>query len=113
MDLLRRFADAAPALRTFHDDKPTLLFSWWCTFYAITIIFFRVCGRYIRTEKVFVEDGLMIVAIVPLLMRMAFIHVVLLHGTNNKVTTGLTDLEIRHRKTGSQLVLASRIMYAA
>ena len=113
MDLLRRFADAAPPLRTFHEDKPTLLVSWWCTFYAITIILFRFCGRYIRTEKVFVEDGLMIVAIVPLLMRMAFVHVILLYGTNNTVTTGLTSLEIQHRQIGSKLVLASRVMYAA
>ena len=113
MDLLRRFVTAAPPLRTFHDDKPTLLVSWWCTFYAITIILFRVCGRYIRTEKIFVEDGLMLAAVVPLLMRMAFVHVVLLYGTNNTVTTDLTALEIQHRQTGSQMVLASRIMYAA
>ncbi len=71
MDLFRRFATAAPALQTFHDNKPTLLVSWWCTFYAITVILLRVGGRYIRTEKIFVEDGLMMVAIVPLLIRMA------------------------------------------
>jgi hypothetical protein len=113
MDILRRFATTAPALRDFREDKPTLLVSWWCTFYAITIILFRVCGRYIRTEKIFLEDGIMILAVVPLLMRMSFVHVILLYGTNNVDTTGLTDLEVRHRETGSQLVLASRIMYAA
>jgi hypothetical protein len=113
MDVLRRFVTTAPALRDFREDKPTLLVSWWCTFYAITIILFRVCGRYIRTEKVFLEDGVMILAVVPLLMRVAFVHVVLLYGTNNSDTTGLTSVEIHHRETGSQLVLASRIMYAA
>jgi hypothetical protein len=113
MDVFRRFATAAPALRDFRQDKPTLLVSWWCTFYAITIILFRVCGRYIRTERVFVEDGVMILAVIPLLIRIALVHVVLLYGTNNTDTTGLTTLEIEHRETGSQLVLASRIMYAA
>ena len=113
MDVLRRFVTTAPALRDFREDKPTLLVSWWCTFYALTIILFRVCGRYIRTEKVFLEDGVMILAAVPLLMRAAFAHVVLLYGTNNTDTTSLTSAEIHRRETGSQLVLASRIMYAA
>jgi hypothetical protein len=72
-----------------------------------------VCGRYIRAEKIFLEDGIMVLAVVPLLMRMAFVHVILLYGTNNTVTTGLTAVEIQQRQTGSQLVLASRIMYAA
>lgn len=55
----------------------------------------------------------MIFAILPLLMRAAFVHVILLYGTNNVKTFGLNDLELRHRETGSQLVLASRIMYSA
>lgn len=103
----------APALRSFRDDKPTLLVSWWCTFYAITIILIRVSGRYVRTEKVFREDGVMLIAIIPLLMRMAFVHVVILYGTNNTVTDGLTLEHIRQREIGSRLVLASRVMYAA
>jgi hypothetical protein len=55
----------------------------------------------------------MIISVIPLMMRMGFVHVVLLYGTNNTVTAGLTALEIQHRQTGSQLVLASRIFYAA
>ncbi|KAG0645370.1 hypothetical protein D0Z07_8879 [Hyphodiscus hymeniophilus] len=113
MELLRRFVTAAPAFRTFHDDKPTLLVSWWCTFYSITVILFRVCGRYIRAEKIFHSDGLMLASIVPLMIRMALVHVILLYGTNNTVTESLTALEIRRRETGSQLVLVSRIMYTA
>lgn len=55
----------------------------------------------------------MALSIIPLMIRMALIHVVLIWGTNNAVTTGLTAEEIRHREIGSRLVLASRIMYAA
>jgi hypothetical protein len=86
--------------------------SWWCTGYAIAIIITRVCGRYVRTEKVYAEDAIMMLAVVPLLMRAAFVHVVLLYGTNNTQLDGLTEAVIHRREIGSQLVLASRIMYA-
>ena len=102
-----------PEVRSFRQDKPTLLVSWWCTFYALTVIILRIGGRYVRAEKVFAEDGIMLLAIMPLVMRMAFIHVILLFGTNNTVTTDLSASDIRRREIGSQLVLASRIMYAA
>lgn len=55
----------------------------------------------------------MALSLVPLLARMALVHLVLLWGTNNAVTDGLTTSDIQHRKIGSKLVLASRIMYAA
>jgi len=113
MDLLRRFVDDPPELMTFRNVKPTLLVSWWCTVYAITIIFIRVGGRYVRAEKIFAEDGIMLLAIIPLLVRMAFVHVVLLFGTNNTATDGLSPQAIHQRQIGSQLVLASRVMYAA
>jgi hypothetical protein len=112
MELFRRFADTAPDLRDFRQDKPTLLVSWWCTGYAITIIAFRVCGRYIRTEKVYAEDAIMMLAILPLLMRTSFAHIVLLKGTNNIQTFGLSEVEIHRREFGSQMVIASRILYA-
>ncbi|KAF4619005.1 hypothetical protein G7Y89_g14841 [Cudoniella acicularis] len=44
---------------------------------------------------------------------MAVVHVILLFGTNNAITTGLTDDEIQRRAIGSRLVLLSRIFYAA
>ena len=113
MDLLRRFVDTAPELTAFRDVKPTLLLSWWCTFYSFVVILLRVAGRYVRAEKVFLDDGIMLLAIVPLFMRMAFVHVVLLYGTNNVATDGLSDVAIYQRELGSKLVLASRIMYAA
>jgi hypothetical protein len=51
--------------------------------------------------------------LIPLFTRQALVHVILLYGTNNAITTGLTDGEIQHRIIGSKLVLASRIFYAA
>lgn len=106
------YSDAPPA-RTFHDDKATLLVCWWCTLFAAVIILFRVCGRYIRTERLFREDSLAFACLIPLFCRMALVHVILLYGTNNAITTGLTAEEIRHREIGSRLVLASRVFYAA
>ncbi len=56
----------------------------------------------------------MMLALIPLVIRMAFIHVVLLYGTNNVQTVGahFTETELEHRSTGSRLVLAARIFYA-
>ncbi len=51
-------------------------------------------------------------SIIPLMARMGLVHLVLLWGTNNAITDGLSPDEIRHREIGSRLVLASRIMYA-
>jgi hypothetical protein len=56
---------------------------------------------------------LALACLIPLLIRMAFVHVVLLYGTNNVITDGLTDEEIWHRSIGSRMVLASRVFYAA
>jgi hypothetical protein len=81
--------------------------------FAAVIIMFRVCGRYIRTERLFKEDWLAFACLIPLFIRMAFVHVVLLYGTNNAVTTGLSDLDIYHRSLGSRFVLISRIFYTA
>ncbi|KAI9648512.1 hypothetical protein NHQ30_003147 [Ciborinia camelliae] len=113
MEVLRRYATEAPDQRAWVDTKPTFIVSWWCTCFAITIILFRISGRYVRTEKIYLEDGIMMLAIIPLLMRMAFVHVILMFGTNNSLTLGLTSEDVRKRMIGSQLVLVSRIMYAA
>jgi hypothetical protein len=102
-----------PPARSFHDDRATLLVCWWCTCFAAVIIVFRVCGRYIRTEKLFMEDRLAFACLIPLFIRMGLVHVILLYGTNNTITTGLSDDQIRKRVIGSRLVLASRIFYAA
>lgn len=54
----------------------------------------------------------MALSIVPLFARMALVHLVLIWGTNNALTDGMTAENIRHREIGSRLVLASRIFYA-
>lgn len=109
----RFYWDEPPPPRTFEENKPTLLASWWCTGFAITIILLRLGGRYMRMEHLFREDKIMSLAILPLLGRMGLIHVVLLWGTNNVDTTWLTDEDIQHREVGSGLVLAARVMFAA
>jgi hypothetical protein len=113
MDLVRRFSSEAPAARSFQQDKPTLLVCWWCTLYAIAIVLFRILGRYVRAEKMFLDDRIMLASLIPLLGRMAFVHVVLLFGTNNAITDGLSDEDIHRRAIGSGLVLWARIMEAA
>jgi hypothetical protein len=74
---------------------------------------FRVAGRYIRTEKLFKEDWLAFACLIPLCIRMALVHLVLLYGTNNMTTEGVSDDILQQRITGSKLVLGSRIFYAA
>lgn len=103
---------SAPPFRSFRDDKATLLVSWWCTIFSAVIILFRVCGRYIRSEKLFREDRIALATIAPLFIRMGLVHVILLFGTNNTVTFGLSDEAIHRRIIGSKLVLASRLFYA-
>ena len=56
----------------------------------------------------------MLGALVPLLIRMALIHVVLLYGTNNVDISkgGFSPIVLEQRSVGAKLVLASRIFYA-
>lgn len=113
MIIPRSLYSSAPRARTKTEDNPTLLVSWWCTGFALAIIVVRLAGRYVRAEKLFREDKIIAWSIIPLLGRMALVHLVLIWGTNNAITTGLTDVQLRHREIGSKLVLVSRIMYAA
>ena len=108
------YSDDPPSARSRSDNNPTLLFSWWCTGLALTIILSRLGGRLSRTGKLFREDVIMAVAIVPLALRMGLVHVILMYGTNNQVAGfDLTEHEIWERSVGSRLVLASRIFYSA
>ncbi|KAI9825690.1 MAG: hypothetical protein M1832_001034 [Thelocarpon impressellum] len=109
----RLYSPDPPPLRTRMQDQPTLLVSWWCTGFAMTIIAFRLTGRIIRTERLFREDKIMALALIPLAARMGLVHVVLIWGTNNTDIAGLDPAAISRREVGSGLVLASRIMYAA
>lgn len=103
-----------PDRRTRLADHPTLLYSWWATCFAAVVILTRLAGRKVRSNKLFREDWIMFLALVPLFARMGFVHVVLVYGTNNVATVGInyTEEEIRHRELGSKLVLAARIFYA-
>jgi hypothetical protein len=108
----RLYSSVPPKAQSKLDDNPTLLVSWWCTGFAIAIIVVRVFGRKVRTDKLFKEDKVMLLSMVPLLIRMGLVHVILIWGTNNAQTQGMTETEIQHREIGSRLVLASRIFYA-
>jgi hypothetical protein len=109
----RSLYSSAPRARTKAEDNPTLLVSWWCTGFALAIIGVRLAGRYIRAEKLFREDKIIAWSMIPLLARMGLVHLILIWGTNNATTTGLTEIQLRNREMGSKLVLVSRIMYAA
>jgi hypothetical protein len=112
--VLRDIFDQPPPPRLpFSNSKPTLLFSYWCTGFSLTIILIRLFGRMVRNNQLFREDKIMFWSIVPLLIRQGLVHVVLLWGTNNVDTTGnLSPQEIYDRSVGSRLVLASRVFYA-
>lgn len=108
------WSSTPPDRRTRLADHPTLLYSWWATCFAAVIILTRLAGRKVRSNKLFREDWIMFLALVPLFARMGFVHIVLIYGTNNVATIGVdyTEEEIRHRQIGSKLVLAARIFYA-
>ncbi|RAL12926.1 putative integral membrane protein Pth11-like [Aspergillus homomorphus CBS 101889] len=101
-----------PDPRTRLDNNATLLVSWWATGFSLAIIVTRVCGRYVRTERFFMEDKVMLAGVIPLLIRMACVHLILIWGTNNTKTAGLSAENIDHRVVGSKLVLIARISYA-
>jgi hypothetical protein len=81
------------------------------------VIILRLIGRYIRVEKLFGEDKVAAAVLIPLLLRMAFIHPILLYGTNNVLLDDtqppLSDTEIQQRSIASRLVLVSRILHPA
>ncbi|KAK7539745.1 putative integral membrane protein [Phyllosticta citribraziliensis] len=107
------YDETPPEPRSREANHPTLLFSWWCTCFSLVIILFRLSGRFVRTERLFREDKVMALSIIPLFARMAFVHVILLYGTNNVDAAALFDeRRIRQHEIGARLVLCSRIFYA-
>ena len=108
----REMYSSPPPVHTAAGDNPTLLVSWWCTLFAFTIICFRLAGRWIRTERLFLEDKIIALSVIPLWLRMGFAHLVLRNGTNNTLLTGLGPQDIANRELGSQYVLVARIFYA-
>ncbi|KAI2707347.1 hypothetical protein CBS147332_7001 [Penicillium roqueforti] len=114
MSLVARgiYSENLPAIQSRSEINPTLMMSWWATIFSLVIIVVRLCGRYIRVERFFTEDKVMMISVIPLLIRMVLVHFVLILGTNNTTTIGLTEKEIANRELGSKLVLAARIFYA-
>ncbi|KAH6847762.1 hypothetical protein B0I37DRAFT_375775 [Chaetomium sp. MPI-CAGE-AT-0009] len=105
---------APPPARPFSEDKATLLIAWWITAMCAVVIILRLVGRYIRVERLFNEDWFAAAALIPLLLRMAFVHPTLLYGTNNVLvdsTHPLPETEIHQRSIGSRLVIVSRIIH--
>lgn len=105
-----------PAIRPFSDDKPILLVSWWLTLFCTAVIVLRVLGRYVRMEKLFLEDKIAALALIPMYLRIACVHVVLVYGTNNvelvsKEGVHLSQQSLDRRVIGSRLVLATRFFY--
>lgn len=105
----------APDLRAFRDDKPTLLVCWWATSFCTLMILLRVTGRFIRTERLFIEDKIAALAVIPLVLRMVCVHYILIFGTNNADFSDveLTPLQLHQKSIASGLVLLSRFFYAA
>ncbi|KAJ5544432.1 hypothetical protein N7513_006996 [Penicillium frequentans] len=101
-----------PAYETREQVNPSLLMSWWATAFSMVIIIVRLCGRYVRMERFFPEDKVMTLSMIPLVGRMVLVHYVLVYGTNNVQTAGLTAEEVSERELGSKLVLVARIFYA-
>lgn len=103
-----------PPPRSRAENWPTLLFSWWATCFSASIIVIRLCGRKVRSNQLFREDWIMMIALVPLFIRMFFIHYVLIYGTNNIDTAGwnYTSTQLEHHSMGARLVLAARIFFA-
>ncbi|EME46128.1 hypothetical protein DOTSEDRAFT_70204 [Dothistroma septosporum NZE10] len=105
---------APPEPRSRMANWPTVLFSWWCTSFAAVIIITRLLSRKVRSNKLFREDWIMMASLVPLFIRMVFIHFVLIYGTNNIDVSNieLSGTRLHNHEMGSRLVLAARIWYA-
>ncbi|KAK1820904.1 hypothetical protein LTR12_004616 [Friedmanniomyces endolithicus] len=105
---------APPEARSRMQNWPTLLYSHWTTAFSAVIILTRLCGRKVRSGVLFAEDYVMLLAMIPLFIRMGLIHMVLIYGTNNIRTSGynLSASDLERHSTGARLVLVARIFYA-
>lgn len=82
------------------------------TSYAIAINLYRCGGRWRRTERIWIEDVIILLSILILVARMVLANIVLKYGTNNVDAASLAgEADIRRRVIGSQLVLICRLLY--
>lgn len=81
------------------------------------LIITRLSWRYRRGQKFFADDYWMAFSIVPLFLRVAFIHLALVNFTTyirdpNYRKMGMGEEEIRKRILGSRMILPGRVFYA-
>jgi hypothetical protein len=98
------------------DTIQTLVLLWVFTWLAMALMVSRLAMRKLRGQALQPGDKITVVCMVCLLARLAFIHVVLVWGSNN-VSEGFrakhtfTQTEIYQREIGSKLTLVSRTFY--
>ena len=100
------------------DNTTILAITYSCSVASLILIFIRILWqlyrRKYRAAKGHADDLWMGFSIAPLLLRLGFVHVVLIYGTNNVPNPeSLSPEQIDLRVIGSKMVLASRIWYAA
>ncbi|KAF2127932.1 hypothetical protein P153DRAFT_432363 [Dothidotthia symphoricarpi CBS 119687] len=94
----------------------TVLTHWLYSWLAITIMVVRLVSKKINKEVYNSGDYFTMGAMLCCTARVATIHVVLIWGTNNmdaktRASLDFTNKEIYRRTIGSQLTLASRVIY--
>ncbi|KAF4634785.1 hypothetical protein G7Y89_g3313 [Cudoniella acicularis] len=98
------------------DTVQTLVLLWVFTFLAMSLMGLRLLMRKIRGQKLDLADKLTAVCMICLMSRLAFIHVVLVWGSNNVPPSYrerhiFSDTEIYQREIGSMLTIVSRPFY--
>lgn len=97
-------------------DDPTLIIHWLFSWLALAIMALRLGWKHVSKKRYNMGDYLTVGAILCVLARLGFIHIVLTWGTNNipkavwKSRT-LTAEEIYRRGVGSRLAIANRFVY--
>lgn len=94
----------------------TLVLLWVFTWLGMAIMGLRLLMRKVRGRTLNLSDKITIVCMLCLLARLAFIHIVLIWGTNKlsaqfRAGHTFSPGEIFRRETGSKLLLVSRIIY--
>jgi hypothetical protein len=103
-------------------DHAALAALWVLTLLTFALIITRLIWRYrlrIPGESFFAapEDLWMTFSTLPLLLRLTFIHISLLHLTtyfdrSKHPQSSMSPAEVRDRTLGSQMILAGRLSYA-
>lgn len=98
------------------DAIQTLVLLWVFTWLAMLLMVARLVMRKIRHQSFDISDKITVVCMVCLLARLAFIHVVLLWGSNNlpeafRLRHKFSKTEIYQREIGSKLTIVSRTFY--